>query len=117
MDSAAAKSLPTLGFLTVVEHPQFGLFGGYLILNGLPPLIDGRFDPYLGTGPGGRSLAEGYVDVEALRSDPHDFMKALGVDYALLARGPFSQALLHDPAFTVVESDLRHLVFKVGPFD
>ena len=46
-----------------------------------------------------------------------DFMKALGVDYALLARGPFSQALLHDPAFTVVESDQGHLVFKVGPLD
>jgi hypothetical protein len=25
---------PALGFLTVVEHPQHGLFGGYLILNG-----------------------------------------------------------------------------------
>jgi hypothetical protein len=24
---------PTLGFLTVVEHPDYGLFGGYLILN------------------------------------------------------------------------------------
>jgi hypothetical protein len=28
-----AKSRPALGFLTVVEHPQFGLFGGYLLLN------------------------------------------------------------------------------------
>ena len=27
------KSKPTVGFLTVVEHPQYGLFGGYLILN------------------------------------------------------------------------------------
>jgi hypothetical protein len=33
-----AKSMPTLGFLTVVEHPQHGLFGGYLLLtmNGRP---------------------------------------------------------------------------------
>ena len=33
-----AKSVPTLGFLTVVEHPQHGLFGGYLLLtmNGRP---------------------------------------------------------------------------------
>lgn len=30
MDS---KSKQTLGFLTVVTHPQHGLFGGYLILN------------------------------------------------------------------------------------
>jgi hypothetical protein len=26
-------SKPCLGFLTVVEHPQYGLFGGYLVLN------------------------------------------------------------------------------------
>ena len=32
-DSRASNSKPTLGFLTVVENPQFGLFGGYLILN------------------------------------------------------------------------------------
>jgi hypothetical protein len=28
-----AKSKPALGFLTVVENPQHGLFGGYLLLN------------------------------------------------------------------------------------
>jgi hypothetical protein len=28
-----AKTKLCLGFLTVVEHPQYGLFGGYLILN------------------------------------------------------------------------------------
>ncbi len=33
MTNDRAKSLPTLGFLTVVEHPQYGLFGGYLLLN------------------------------------------------------------------------------------
>ena len=33
-DSRASNSSPALGFLTVVENPQFGLFGGYLILNG-----------------------------------------------------------------------------------
>jgi hypothetical protein len=30
MDS---KSKQTMGFLTVVEHPQYGLFGGYLLLS------------------------------------------------------------------------------------
>jgi hypothetical protein len=28
-----SKFKPTLGFLTVVEYPQYGLFGGYLVLN------------------------------------------------------------------------------------
>jgi hypothetical protein len=33
MGISDAKSKPALGFLTVVEHPQYGLFGGYLVLN------------------------------------------------------------------------------------
>jgi hypothetical protein len=33
MDTTDAKCKPTLGFLTVVEHAQYGLFGGYLVLN------------------------------------------------------------------------------------
>lgn len=33
MESGDAKSKGALGFLTVVEHPQHGLFGGYLVLN------------------------------------------------------------------------------------
>jgi hypothetical protein len=33
MDASRSTSKPTLGFLTVVEHSQYGLFGGYLILN------------------------------------------------------------------------------------
>ncbi len=28
------KSPTALGFLTVIEHPQHGLMGGYLVLNG-----------------------------------------------------------------------------------
>jgi hypothetical protein len=33
MGNSDANVKPTLGFLTVVEHEQYGLFGGYLILN------------------------------------------------------------------------------------
>jgi hypothetical protein len=33
MSNPDAKPKPALGFLTVVEHPQYGLFGGYLVLN------------------------------------------------------------------------------------
>ena len=31
--SSTSKSLPCLGFLTVVEHQELGLLGGYLLLN------------------------------------------------------------------------------------
>jgi hypothetical protein len=33
VEASNAKSKPALGFLTVVQHPQYGLFGGYLLLN------------------------------------------------------------------------------------
>jgi hypothetical protein len=33
MGKGSVKSMPSLGFLTIVEHPQYGLFGGYLVLN------------------------------------------------------------------------------------
>jgi hypothetical protein len=33
MTASGSKSLPTLGFLTVVEHPDLGWTGGYLVLN------------------------------------------------------------------------------------
>ena len=33
MESVKSNPKPVIGFLTVVEHPQHGLFGGYLILN------------------------------------------------------------------------------------
>ena len=33
MEKTSSKAKSLVGFLTVVEHPQHGLFGGYLILN------------------------------------------------------------------------------------
>ncbi len=33
MDSGKNNSKPAIGFLTVIDHPQHGLFGGYLVLN------------------------------------------------------------------------------------
>ncbi|HYW80823.1 MAG TPA: hypothetical protein VE890_14680 [Thermoguttaceae bacterium] len=33
MGDGSAKSVAALGFLTVLDHPQHGLFGGYLVLN------------------------------------------------------------------------------------
>jgi hypothetical protein len=33
MTASTAKSAPCLGFLTIVEHAELGLLGGYLILN------------------------------------------------------------------------------------
>ena len=35
MTSSGSKSLPAVGFLTVIEHTELGLTGGYLVLNTL----------------------------------------------------------------------------------
>ena len=35
MDADSSKPLPAFGFLTVVESPEHGLFGGYLVLSSL----------------------------------------------------------------------------------
>ena len=35
MKASDAKSSLTMGFLTVIEYPEYGLFGGYLLLNRL----------------------------------------------------------------------------------
>jgi hypothetical protein len=33
MTAGGSKSLPSIGFLTITEHAEHGLFGGYLVLN------------------------------------------------------------------------------------
>ena len=33
VESGKNHSKPAIGFLTVIDHPQHGLFGGYLVLN------------------------------------------------------------------------------------
>lgn len=33
MSASGPKPLPAIGFLTVLDHPDHGLFGGYLLLN------------------------------------------------------------------------------------
>lgn len=33
MSASGTKSLPAIGFLTVCEHSDYGLFGGFLVLN------------------------------------------------------------------------------------
>lgn len=33
MSASGPKSLPAIGFLTVIEHARHGLFGGYLVVN------------------------------------------------------------------------------------
>jgi len=86
--------------------------GGYLIAHGVQPMIDGRFDPYLPAKTGDPDLAQQYMDVVYLRSDPRSFMARWGVDYALVSNSRLRTALRRDPAFIEVKSDATHTVFK-----
>lgn len=86
--------------------------GGYLIMQGIPPMIDGRFDPYLAAGPGKQDLAEEHMDVTSLRIDPRGFMLKMNVDYVLTTRNILAAALRHDAAFTIVASDTNHVLYR-----
>jgi hypothetical protein len=75
--SAAAKTASGIGFLTVVEHAEFGFFGGYLILNAA-----GRPLEFHCTAPVKPSRAQEILYGPTLRHYLYEQMAA-----ALLAKG------------------------------
>jgi hypothetical protein len=89
--------------------------GGYLIFNGIQPLIDGRGDPYVAQKPGQRNLVAAYMDVELLVIDPMPFFDELKVDYALLTASPLLTVLSSEPRLELVKTDEYHALFKVLP--
>ncbi len=86
--------------------------GGYLILNGVRPMIDGRFDPYLASKPGEQDLAQEYTDLDSGAGDIHGFVAKLRVDYVLARRGRLTALLQNDPAFVAVMTDAQHVVYR-----
>jgi hypothetical protein len=93
MDADSVKALAAFGFLTVLESPEHGLFGGYLVLSpqGRPlefrcstPVVASRAQeilygptlrPYLLTDVIGHSLVAGSeLSVEAILTDEWDML-------------------------------------------
>jgi hypothetical protein len=97
MNASSAKSPPAVGFLTVVEHEQHGLFGGYLVLNAA-----GRPLEFHCTMPIKPNRAQEILFGPALK--PYLFGEQIG--QALLAKGKAAPVLLCtdvEPALTVRE--------------
>jgi hypothetical protein len=89
--------------------------GGYLILNGIRPLIDGRGDPYTAQAPGQKDLLSEYMDTADLKRDPMQLFDELKVDYVLVMQSPLLTVLLLEPRLQLVKTDDYHGLFKLLP--
>jgi hypothetical protein len=89
--------------------------GGYLIFNGIRPLIDGRGDPYVAQEPGQEDLASEYMDASKLAVDPVPLLVKLKVDYVLVPNIALMMFLDRDPRFELVKTDDYHALFRFLP--
>ncbi len=90
--------------------------GGYLIYNGVPPLIDGRGDPFIPAYNGGDDIMGEYASVFQLRADWHTFLEKHRIRYLLLGKGlPFYLAIRHAQGVSVLYDDERFAVLDYSP--
>jgi hypothetical protein len=89
--------------------------GGYLILHGIEPLIDGRGDPYTAQKPGQKDLIAEYLDATELTAEPMALFDELKVDYVLITPSGLLKVLIREPRLALVKTDDYHALFKVLP--
>jgi hypothetical protein len=89
--------------------------GGYLIFNGIQPLIDGRGDPYAAQKPGQQDLSLDYMRATRLNVDPVPLLEKLKVDYVLVPSSALMMVLDRDPRFELVKTDDYHALFRFLP--
>jgi len=88
--------------------------GGFLILSGMNPLIDGRAEQYFPY-PGRRRVTMGaeYLEVWYLAADCRPFLARNGISHLLLRRSsPLTRVLEQSPAFREVYSDNTFIVYE-----
>lgn len=90
MTASGTNSLPTLGFLTVVENPDHGLFGGLLVLN-----VAGRPLEFHCTAPVKPNRAQEILYGDTLR--PYLFGEQIG--------GTLLKKLKKQPALVCTDSE------------
>jgi hypothetical protein len=89
--------------------------GGYLLLYGIQPLIDGRGDPYGTQKPGQKDLVAEYMDATSLNADPMLLIEELKADYVLTPATELLLFLQHEPRLDLVKTDDYHALFRVLP--
>jgi hypothetical protein len=89
--------------------------GGYLISVGVPPLVDGRGDPFMAAANHGVDLAHDYFTTYALEQDPRAFFDRYGIRNLIVGkRTGFYAALVHDPALRTLYADSAYAVMQYG---
>jgi hypothetical protein len=87
--------------------------GGYLILKGIEPMIDGRGDPYVAQEPGQMSMMDEYLSATRLEKDPITFVMKVRPDYLLTNFTGLYLVIRNDPRFVPVKQDEFHILYRV----
>jgi hypothetical protein len=87
--------------------------GGYMISVGVPPMVDGRGDPYMAPANHGVDMAHDYFRSLWLEEDPHGFLETYGVKNLIVNKGmTFYRAVSRDPAMTTLYEDGTFVVMR-----
>jgi hypothetical protein len=89
--------------------------GGYLILYGIQPMVDGRGDPFGPEQAGDLNLMADFTVSWQLQRDTHYFMDKYKIEYVLIPSSSLMVALAHDPAFVLLKQTETHVLFKYEP--
>jgi len=91
--------------------------GGYLMFRGVPPLVDGRGDPFVEyANPKMGDFAVEYAAGALAKRDIRPLLRDLEVDYLIVGRDRRLYEVLRDSAdFRRVHTDSTHAVFRYEP--
>lgn len=86
--------------------------GGYLIYKGIPPMIDGRGDPFGPQYPGDVDFTAEYMALNSVEISPRSFMLRHKIEYLLMRRSQLLIAMMNDPAFKSVRQGESHILLR-----
>lgn len=90
--------------------------GGFLMANGIEPMLDTRGQPFSESREDGAVLLDDYFDLMTLRQNPHKVLDRYGVEHLLLPRqSPLSMSIATDSAFAVERIDATHVLYSYEP--
>lgn len=92
--------------------------GGFMIFNGVPPMIDGRGEPFVPSAGGGRDLISDYIAAVFGDADWAAFAKSEGVEWVLVEKtAPLYRLLEYSRLASVAYTDEGFALFKIDVAD